>query len=150
MTSPDTVRRTRISRVDGHWLWVGGPVPPGSIGITLGALVIVRKSAARSEGFAELLAHEQVHVRQFAELGSVRFLTRYLSSYARFRLRGYGHWQSYVRIPLEIEARVDARNLMHAAKASATRDAAVPGEPHAAHDGSVGRALLSARPSPTP
>lgn len=99
----------RLSRVDGHWLWIGGPVPPGSVGITLGALVVVRKTAARSDGFAELLAHEQVHVRQFAELGTLRFLSVYLKSYARFRLRGYGHWQAYVRIPLEIEARVDAR-----------------------------------------
>lgn len=99
----------RLSKVDGHWLWVGGPVPPGSAGITLGSVVIVRRSAARGGGFAELLAHEQVHVRQFAELGVGRFLARYLRSYARFRLRGYGHWQAYSRIPLEVEARVDAR-----------------------------------------
>ena len=74
-----------------------------------GSLVIVRRSAARGGGFAELLAHEQVHVRQFAELGVGRFVGRYLRSYARFRLRGYGHWQAYSRIPLEVEARVDAR-----------------------------------------
>ena len=102
--------RKRVSRVDDHWLWVGGPVPPGSVGITVGSLVIVRKSASRGSGFAELLAHEQVHVRQFAELGFARFLARYLKSYARFRLRGYGHWQAYARIPLEVEARVDARS----------------------------------------
>jgi hypothetical protein len=94
---------------DGHWLWVGGPVPPGSVGITLGRLIVVRRSAARSAGFDELLAHERVHVRQFAELGWLRFLGRYLRSYVHFRLHGYGHWQSYARIPLEIEARVDAR-----------------------------------------
>lgn len=99
----------RLSKVDGHWLWVGGPVPFGSVGITLGSLVIVRKSAALGGGFAELLAHEQVHVRQFAELGVGRFVARYLRSYARFRLRGYGHWQAYSRIPLEVEARVDGR-----------------------------------------
>ncbi len=107
---PTMAGRKRLSKVDGHWLWVGGPVPPGSGGITLGSLVIVRKSAARGGGFAELLAHEQVHVRQFAELGAARFLARYLTSYARFRLRGYGHWQSYSRIPLEVEARVDSRS----------------------------------------
>ncbi len=99
----------RLSKVDGHWLWIGGPVPPGSVGITLGSLVIIRKSATRGDGFAELLAHEQVHVRQFAELGVGRFLARYLKSYARFRFRGYGHWQAYSRIPLEVEARVDGR-----------------------------------------
>ncbi len=99
----------RLSKVDGHWLWIGGPVPPGSVGITIGSLVIIRKSVARGHGFAELLAHEQVHVRQFAELGVGRFLARYLKSYARFRFRGYGHWQAYSRIPLEVEARVDGR-----------------------------------------
>ena len=99
----------RLSKVDGHWLWVGGPVPPGSAGITLGSVVIIRKAAARDGGFADLLAHEQVHVRQFAELGVGRFLARYLKSYARFRLYGYGHWQAYSRIPLEVEARVDGR-----------------------------------------
>ena len=28
-----------IERRNGYWLWVGGPVPPGSAGITLGKLV---------------------------------------------------------------------------------------------------------------
>ena len=84
-------------------------MPPGSVGITLGRLVIVRRSATRAVGYSELLAHERVHVRQFAELGWSRFLVRYVKSYVRFRFRGYGHHQSYVRIPLEIEARVDAR-----------------------------------------
>ena len=108
----------RLSKVDGHWLWIGGPVPPGSVGITLGSLVVVRKSAARGDGFAELLAHERVHVRQFAELGVGRFLARYLKSYARFRLRGYGHWQAYSRIPLEVEARVDGRARLHSSPES--------------------------------
>jgi hypothetical protein len=114
----------RFASVDGHWLWVGGPVPPGSIGITLGRLVVVRRSATRSPDYAELLAHERVHVRQFAELGATRFLVRYLRSYAHFRLRGYGHNQSYVRIPLEIEARVDARTEM--LRSAATRDCHTP------------------------
>ncbi len=114
----------RLSKVDGHWLWVGGPVPPGSVGITLGSLVIVRKSAARGGGFADLLAHEQVHVRQFAELGVGRFLARYLRSYARFRFLGYGHWQAYSRIPLEVEARVDG----HARGRGASEPAMAVGE----------------------
>lgn len=109
----------RFASVDGHWLWVGGPVPPGSVGITLGRLVVVRRSAARTPGYSELLAHERVHVRQFAELGWARFLGRYVRSYVHFRLRGYGHNQSYVRIPLEIEARVDARTEMHRNAAAA-------------------------------
>lgn len=96
-------------RCDGYWLWVGGPVPRGSIGITVGRLVCIRRSAARADWFNSLLAHELVHVRQFGELGWSRFAARYFGSYVRFRLRGYSHRQSYVRIPLEVEARVDAR-----------------------------------------
>jgi hypothetical protein len=114
-----TLEPPRFASFDGHWLWVGGPVPPGSVGITLGRLVVVRRSATRSPDFAELLAHERVHVRQFAELGSARFLARYVRSYVHFRLRGYGHFQSYVRIPLEVEARVDARTEMHRNAAAA-------------------------------
>lgn len=90
----------------GHWLWVGGPLPRGADGLTLGSLVIVRRRAASiSSRFDELLRHEQVHVAQFRELGTMRFLLRYVGSYARLRVRGYGHHGSYRRIPLEIEAR---------------------------------------------
>lgn len=148
MTSTSTAPRKRLSKVDGHWLWVGGPVPPGSIGITLGALVIVRKSAARSEGFAELLVHEQVHVRQFAELGTARFLARYLKSYARFRLRGYGHWQSYVRIPLEIEARVDARTSMQRRRAPRGGDFGVSGETANTSPGASAEPAVLSGPQP--
>jgi hypothetical protein len=80
---------------------VGGPVPPGADAITLGRLVIVRRRAAGSE---RLLRHELVHVRQWRELGVARFLVRYVGAYLRWRLRGYGHWAAYRRIPLEVEA----------------------------------------------
>lgn len=87
-------------------VWVGGPVPPGADAITLGSLVIVRRRAA---GNAELMAHEAVHVRQWASLGVVGFLVRYMSAYLRWRLRGYPHWGAYRRIPLEVEAAWEAR-----------------------------------------
>ena len=98
------VLRTRLGN-HGHLLWIGGPLPRGSDGLTLGSLVIVRGSAVASAGFDELLRHEQVHVAQFRELGALRFLGRYVGSYARFRFQGYGHWAAYRRIPLEVEAR---------------------------------------------
>ena len=68
--------------------------------------MIVRRRAAAS---ARLLRHELVHVRQWRELGVVRFLVRYVGSYLRWRLRGYGHWAAYRRIPLEVEAEWEAR-----------------------------------------
>ncbi len=84
---------------------IGGPVPPGSAAITLGRLVSVRRAFAADE---RLLRHELVHVRQWRELGVVGFLFRYLGAYLRWRLRGYGHWGSYRRIPLEVEAEWEA------------------------------------------
>lgn len=81
-------------------------MPPGAAAITLGRVVSVRRRFAGDE---RLLRHELVHVRQWRELGTVRFLTRYLGAYVRWRLRGYGHWAAYRRIPLEVEADWESR-----------------------------------------
>jgi hypothetical protein len=95
------LRAPRIERHQGYWLVVGGPVPPGSAGITLGKVVIVRRAAAHR---ARLLRHEIVHVEQYARHGFVGFAVRYLASYLRWRVAGYPHVGAYRRIPLEIEA----------------------------------------------
>lgn len=95
-----------IERRDGWWLWVGGPVPPGAAAITVGPLVSVRR---RSAGDRVLLRHELAHVRQWRDLGAVRFLVSYVGSYVGWRLRGYPHWAAYRRIPLECEAAWEAR-----------------------------------------
>lgn len=100
------MRLPALERRDDHWLWVGGPVPPGADAITIGSLISVRR---RSAGNHELLAHERVHVRQWAELGLRGFLAAYLGAYVRERLRGYGHWAAYRRIPLEVAAAWEAR-----------------------------------------
>lgn len=86
-------------------MWTGGPVPPGAAAITLGRLVIIRRSAAGDE---RLMRHELVHVRQWQELGVVRFLVSYLGAYFQGRWRGHGHWEAYRRIPLEMEAEAEA------------------------------------------
>ena len=88
------------------WLLIGGPVPPGAAAITIGSVISVRR---RSADDARLLRHELVHVRQWRELGVAGFLVRYLGAYLTWRLRGYGHWAAYRRIPLEIEAEWEAR-----------------------------------------
>ena len=92
----------------GTRLWVGGPVPPGFDAITLGSLVVIRRSAAAS---TRLLLHEGVHVQQWRRLGVAGFLLRYLAAYLRWRLRGYGHRGAYRRIPLEVEAAWAERTL---------------------------------------
>lgn len=89
-----------IQRRDGFWLWTGGPVPPGSAGITLGPLVIVRHHVAP----ARLLRHELVHVEQYRRLGTFRFLLSYVFEYLRWRARGYPHQGAYRRISHEVEA----------------------------------------------
>jgi len=91
---------------DGYWRLIGGPVPPGADAITLGSLVSVRAACASDEHLAR---HEAVHVRQWRDLGVVRFVLRYLGSYLRSRLAGLPHRSAYRRIPLEIEAEWVAR-----------------------------------------
>ena len=95
-----------LQRRSDHWLWVGGPVPPGFDAITLGGLISVRRAAAEDE---HLLRHERAHVRQWRELGAARFLRSYLGAYLAARVRGHGHMEAYRRIPLEVEAERMAR-----------------------------------------
>ncbi|MGE0879974.1 MAG: hypothetical protein AB7L13_22305 [Acidimicrobiia bacterium] len=90
-----------IEQREGYRLWVGGPVPPGSSAITIGSVISIRRGHEQS---AYLIRHEKVHVRQWREQGFVGFLVRYVGSYLRWRMRGYGHWAAYRRIPAEIEA----------------------------------------------
>ena len=98
-----------IERRDGWWLWVGGPVPPGASGITVGRLVAIRRGHERSE---RLLRHELEHVAQYGRLGIVGFLRRYVAAYLRWRLRGYGHRGAYLRIPFEASAEWRARRAL--------------------------------------
>jgi len=84
-------------------------VPRGASAWTLGSLVIVRR---RSAGDAKLMAHEEEHVRQWAERGRIGFLIWYLRPYLRWRLRGYPHFAAYRRIPAEIEAEWRSRRRM--------------------------------------
>ena len=103
-----------IEERDGYRLWVGGPVPKGADGFTLGSLVIVRHGADTPY----LLRHEQVHVRQWRRFGAVGFIRRYVGHYVLWRLRGKDHQGAYRRIPMEIEADWVARRQL----ATAVRD----------------------------
>ncbi|HEV7861693.1 MAG TPA: DUF4157 domain-containing protein [Acidimicrobiia bacterium] len=88
------VARARVVEVG--WL------TPGVAAMTIGRMILLRREHAGDEA---LLAHELVHVRQWRELGSARFLWRYLASYTRGRAAGLGHQRAYEAIPLEVEAR---------------------------------------------
>lgn len=94
-----------IRRRGDHWVWVGGPVPPGSDAITIWSLISVRRRAA---GSARLMRHEEEHVRQWRAHGPVGFLRRYLGAYLSARWRGHPHLAAYRLIPFEMEAEAAA------------------------------------------
>ncbi|MEA2828738.1 MAG: hypothetical protein QOG43_3177 [Actinomycetota bacterium] len=98
-----------IRRRGDHWIWVGGPVPPGSDAITVWSVISVRRAAADSP---RLLRHEEEHVRQWHALGPIGFLRQYLGAYVKGRVHGFGHRAAYRMIPLEIEAEDAARRFM--------------------------------------
>jgi Domain of unknown function (DUF4157) len=80
---------------------------PGTAGMTVGRFVLLRSDDDHS-GQRELLAHELVHVRQYAEVGFVRFLLRYFRDYLRELMRLRRHRCAYLAIPSEVEARAEA------------------------------------------
>jgi hypothetical protein len=59
-----------------------------------------------------LLRHEAEHVAQYRRYGVVGFLVRYGRAYLRWRVRGYGHWAAYRRIPFEASAEWRARRAL--------------------------------------
>jgi hypothetical protein len=83
-------------------LW-GGSVSA----MTLGNTVYVTPASLDTDPakLGLLIVHELVHVHQWAQLGAVRFLWRYLSGYLRGRFTGLSHQDAYRAIPFEVEAR---------------------------------------------
>ncbi len=79
----------------------------GAQGMTVGRLILVLRDDDRSGGRV-LLAHELVHVEQYAEFGTIRFLRRYASEYARNLWRLRSHRQAYLAVSFEAEARAAA------------------------------------------
>lgn len=82
-------------------------LPRGASGMTICNLVLLRSDQDR-KGSRKLLAHELVHVRQYSELGYLRFTYRYLRDYARNLIRLRHHRAAYLAIPAEVQARDEA------------------------------------------
>lgn len=82
-------------------------LPPAADGMTVGRFVFMRDDHIEHRA-TTLLAHELVHVRQFAEMGMIRFLASYFGAYAKNLVQSRNHRQAYLDIPLEIEARREA------------------------------------------
>ncbi|MGI9667236.1 MAG: eCIS core domain-containing protein [Acidimicrobiia bacterium] len=75
--------------------------------ITLGSRIFVspeRYEAVVAGEDLELVAHELVHVHQWADEGPCRFLVSYIGDYATFRLMGLDHSTAYRCIRFETEA----------------------------------------------
>lgn len=83
-------------------------LPPAADGMTIGRFVFLRGDRIEHSA-TTLLAHELVHVRQFAEMGAPRFFAAYLGAYFRNLRRTKSHRQAYLDIPLEQEARAVAK-----------------------------------------
>ena len=81
-------------------------LPPRADAMTIGRRILVlTDDPAQRNGARALIAHELVHVRQWHDLGRVRFVFRYLSAYLTNLVRLRNHHEAYLAIPLEIEAR---------------------------------------------
>ena len=96
LVPPEISRRARVQKVPF--------LAPGSHGMTVGRLILLLRDDDRS-GRRTLLAHELVHVEQYAQLGTVRFLRRYLWEYFANLWRLRNHRQAYLAISFEAEAR---------------------------------------------
>lgn len=99
LVPPAVLERVRVQRV---------PVlPPGASGMTVGRHVLLRRDDDRT-GTRELLAHELVHARQYAERGLVAFLVTYVRDYLAALRIHRAHRPAYLAIPAEAEARAEA------------------------------------------
>lgn len=100
----DVISRDLARRV---WLIRVPILPGGYAGMTIGRVVFLARRTA-PETPSTLLAHELVHVRQFSELGILRFAWRYNLAFAQglWRLRSWNG--AYRAIPAEVEARQQA------------------------------------------
>lgn len=82
-------------------------LPGGYDGMTLGYTILLTHPVDE-DGNSPLLAHELVHVRQWADQGRARFAGRYLSSFARGLKLHRNRKRAYLSIEAETEARLEA------------------------------------------
>lgn len=104
-----TVLTNKVRIVKVPWL------PNGADGLTLANMILVKKFV-EPDDFRELIAHELVHVRQWQEYGVIGFLFRYVRDYFKGLKKHRNHYQAYLDIPFEIEARAEATDWHSARK----------------------------------
>lgn len=67
-----------------------------------------RFATDRDDALGLLMVHELMHVEQLARLGVLAHSIQYMTDYLRGRAKRLGHWESYRRVRLEVEARAAA------------------------------------------
>jgi hypothetical protein len=82
-------------------------LPGGFDGMTIGSNIFLRSRVA-VDGTSTLLAHELVHVRQWAELGPVGFSYRYVRSFLAGLIDHRSWMRAYRSIDAEEQARFEA------------------------------------------
>jgi hypothetical protein len=97
--------------------------------MTIGRFVFLRGDRIDDRS-TTLLAHELVHVRQFAELGAFRFLLIYVGSYLKNLVQLRNHRAAYLAIPLEVEARREAAEWAERKKSVTTNDGEIANDLH--------------------
>jgi hypothetical protein len=80
----------------------------GASGMTIGRVILLERNEP-TDGTSALIAHELVHVRQYFELGYLRFTVRYLWAFGRLLARERNHDRAYRAIPFEAEAYAEQR-----------------------------------------
>lgn len=113
-------RRVRIHRVRG--------LPGGYTGMTLGNHILLARPVD-DDGTSALLAHELVHVRQWADRGFVGFSAAYLTSFGR-NLSRHRRWgTAYRDIDAEREARQETTDWVRRRARAAAEGAVRPETP---------------------
>lgn len=79
-------------------------LPNGADGVTIGKFIFV-KPGHFDRPISKLMAHELVHVRQFAELGGITFVSKYVAEYFTHLWKLRSHREAYLAISFEVEAR---------------------------------------------
>ncbi|MDH4144840.1 MAG: DUF4157 domain-containing protein [Acidimicrobiia bacterium] len=95
---------------------------PGALGMTSGRIILLRRDEP-VDGTSVLIAHELVHVRQFAEVGRLRFGARYVWQYLANLVRFRNHREAYRNIAAEVEAYGAAERWAVEARRRAARSA---------------------------
>ncbi len=99
--------KVRVARAWFRRIWAKGIVAVAlPTGVYVQPNVMERfRSGLEAGRWGPLIVHELMHIEQWRRLGVFRHATQYTSDYIRGRFQGFGHWEAYRAIRLEVEAR---------------------------------------------